>query len=378
MPALGENPRDDVIERLYSAAGGLDPWGAALAQLSNYCGAEASYIDVLLSEPKRKLCLVGAYGHAQPLIDRYHNYGYLIDPTTSHILANAGQPIQFSDLLQREIGSPAFHREFIASRGTDHVLAIGLKSEVGMLLVKLSRGSAGQPFTESTAERLEGIAHHLRQAVVIDRSLSRRMETDSFTTAIVNRLRAAVIRLDDGLNVSFANQAAHRLASEGDLISLHGGQLRFVGREAMEAFRSFVRRAIDADGDWSRTILLSSTDGRKRGRLWAWSSKRLLSHEIGLMILPDDFDADVLKAMLEENYGLTVSEVRTVLGVLTHNGLAAVAEHSGVSIETVRFHLKRIFSKTGTCRQSELVRVIANDLCCVDVGTRPDRGAARD
>ena len=378
MSALSPDTRDDVIERIYSAASGLNPWGAALAQLSNYCDAEASYIDVLMSEPKRRLCLVGAFGHAQPLIERYHNYGYLIDPTTSHILANAGQPIQFSDLLQREIGSPAFHKEFIAARGTDHVLAIGLKSEVGMLLVKLSRGSSSQPFPESTAERLEGIAHHLRQAVVIDRAMSRRTETDSFTTSIVNRLRAAVIRLDEGLNVSFANQAAYKMANDGDLISLQSGQLSFVGREAMEAFRGFLRRATEADGDWSRTILLASADGRKRGRLWAWSSKRMLGHEIGLMILPDDFDADVLKAMLEANYGLTFSEIRTVLGVLTHNGLAAVAEHSGVSIETVRFHLKRIFSKTGTCRQSELVRVIANDLCCVDVGTQPRRGATRN
>ena len=91
-------------------------------------------------------------------------------------------------------------------------------------------------------------------------------------------------------------------------------------------------------------------------------------------ILPDDYDADLLEAVLHENYGLTPSEIRTAVGVLSYSGLAAVAEHTGVSVETVRFHMKRVFSKTGTRRQSELVRVIANDLCCIDPAMPPGDG----
>jgi len=376
MPAVSASPRDSIIERFYSAAGGLNPWDEALAQLSEYCGAQASYINVL-SGPERAPYLVGSFGHAPGLIERYRTFGHLIDPTTSQILANAGEPISFSDLLQRELGGPVFHREFIASRGTDQVLAIGLKSDVGTLLVKLSRAASGRPFTKSSAERLGGIAHHMRQAVVIDRSLRRRLEAESFAASIVNRLRAAVIRLDEGMNVTFANEAARRLSEEGDLIAIADGRLRFPGREAMETFRGFLRKAAASESGFSQTFRLANAGERQRVRIWAWSSGPDEATGIGLMILPDDFDADVLEAMLRENYGLTPSEVRTALGILSHNGLAAVAEHGGVSVETVRFHLKRIFSKTGTCRQSELVRVIANDLCCIDVGVRPAMAGRR-
>jgi len=376
MLAQNASRRDSVIERFYSAAGGLNPWDDALAHLSSYCGAQASYIDVL-SDLDRAPCLVGAFGHTQRLIDRYHTYGHLIDPTTSQILANAGQPISFGDLRRREIGGRAFHGEFIAPRGTDQVLAIGLKSEVGTLLVKLSRDATGQPFTNSSAEKLGGIAYHLRQAVVIDRSLRRRMEADSFAAGIVNRLRAAVVRLDDRKQVTFANQAAHWLAGEGDVILIGDGRLRFVEHAPMESFRTFLRRSAVEDCNWSQLIVLANGEDRRRIRVWAWSSRRPPSHEIGLMILPDDYDAEVLEKMLCESYGLTPSEIRTAVGVLSHNGLAAVAEHTGVSVETVRFHLKRIFSKTGTRRQSELVRVIANDLCCIDLGVRPGGGNSR-
>src|SRR5690554_3901123 len=118
MHARSFNARDAVIERIYSAAGGLNAWDDALAHLSSYCGATASYIN-LLSEPDHTPSLVGAFGHAPRLIERYRTYGYLIDPTTSQIIASAGESISFSDLSRRELGSPAFHREFIASRGTD-------------------------------------------------------------------------------------------------------------------------------------------------------------------------------------------------------------------------------------------------------------------
>jgi DNA-binding CsgD family transcriptional regulator len=37
--------------------------------------------------------------------------------------------------------------------------------------------------------------------------------------------------------------------------------------------------------------------------------------------------------------------------------VAGIAEQLGISTETVRFYLKAIFRKTGTGRQSELVRL---------------------
>lgn len=357
--------RDAVIERMYSAAGGLNLWDDALAQLTTYCGAKASYIDIL-SEPDRAPSLVGAFGYAQQQLSRYRTYGYLFDPTTRQILANAGRPISFSDLLHRQIGGPAFHKEFIASRGTDQVLAIGLSTDIGTLLVKLSRDATGRPFTSDAADRLESVAAHVRQAVVIDRSLRRRMESDSFAATIVSRLRAAVVRVDDQMQVTFANQAALRMAGDGAVFSFADHRLRFASPQGMDALRNFVRRATANDADLVDTLVLSDDDQARRVRVWAWSSRREGQVEVGLVLLPEDYDAEVLQALLEASYGLTPSEVRTAIGVLSHSGLAAVAEHTGVSLETVRFHMKRIFSKTGTRRQSEFVRMIANDMCCID------------
>src|SRR5262249_26878057 len=59
------------------------------------------------------------------------------------------------------------------------------------------------------------------------------------------------------------------------------------------------------------------------------------------------------------HFGLTPSEARLVLQLVTGETLRSAAAELHISYETARTQLKNIFSKTGTCRQAELVAVIS-------------------
>ena len=72
---------------------------------------------------------------------------------------------------------------------------------------------------------------------------------------------------------------------------------------------------------------------------------------------PEQGRADGVAELLRR-YGLTPAESRTVLALLEGGGLSAVAERLSVSLSTVRTLIQRVFAKTGTHRQSELVRLI--------------------
>jgi DNA-binding CsgD family transcriptional regulator len=63
---------------------------------------------------------------------------------------------------------------------------------------------------------------------------------------------------------------------------------------------------------------------------------------------------------LAELYGLTPAETR--LAGLILNGLALfeAAERLGITRNTARTHMKRIYGKTGTRRQAELIRRLAH------------------
>jgi len=68
-----------------------------------------------------------------------------------------------------------------------------------------------------------------------------------------------------------------------------------------------------------------------------------------------DVDTPSPEAMAKR-YSLTASETRVLEAVLRVNGVRAVAEELGLSQATVKTHLHNLFRKTGTRRQSDLVK----------------------
>jgi len=62
--------------------------------------------------------------------------------------------------------------------------------------------------------------------------------------------------------------------------------------------------------------------------------------------------------LLHRLFGLTPSEGRLALHLVSGETLRSAAAELHISYETARTQLKGIFSKTGTCRQAELVVAI--------------------
>ena len=61
---------------------------------------------------------------------------------------------------------------------------------------------------------------------------------------------------------------------------------------------------------------------------------------------------------LRRRFGLTAAEARLATEVLKGDGRAAAARRRGISLDTANYQLARIFEKTGTHRQTELIRLL--------------------
>ena len=72
--------------------------------------------------------------------------------------------------------------------------------------------------------------------------------------------------------------------------------------------------------------------------------------------------------LLQGAFGLTDAETRLVVALFDSLNLSLAAKRSGVTYSTARSYLKRIFMKTGTRRQPELVALLS----AVAVGTALD------
>ncbi len=57
-------------------------------------------------------------------------------------------------------------------------------------------------------------------------------------------------------------------------------------------------------------------------------------------------------------YGLTTAERNVLEYIADSHSPQETADHLGVSVNTVKTHLQKIFSKTNTARQADLVRLV--------------------
>jgi DNA-binding CsgD family transcriptional regulator len=58
-------------------------------------------------------------------------------------------------------------------------------------------------------------------------------------------------------------------------------------------------------------------------------------------------------------YQLTPAELRVLYAVMEAGGVSAISAMLGISQATVKTHLQHLFEKTGTRRQTKLVKLVA-------------------
>jgi DNA-binding CsgD family transcriptional regulator len=63
--------------------------------------------------------------------------------------------------------------------------------------------------------------------------------------------------------------------------------------------------------------------------------------------------------VIGKTYNLTPAELRVLLAIVEIGGVPEVADALGVAATTVKTHLGRLFEKTGTGRQADLVKLVA-------------------
>ncbi len=189
-----------------------------------------------------------------------------------------------------------------------------------------------------------------------------------FAAWALDSIAHALLVVDGTARIVLANRAAERLLSLADGIASGPLGLGASAASQTSALRALVAQAagLHHETPIGGALLLDRPSGKRPLQVQLsplsaetpWCSVAARPAVALVVVIDPEDGAGAPDAALRALYKLTVAEMRVAQEVADRDGLPAVAEALGISLSTVRTHLQRVFEKTGTRRQAELVRLL--------------------
>jgi len=240
------------------------------------------------------------------------------------------------------------------------------------LYIMLGRSQAKGAFWQSDLDLLERLLPTLKRALNTSAAHQRVRGIQRIALDTLDMLPIGVILLNSGAQIVTANSTARDILHDEDGIyvnasgmgvRLSGGRLKLRdlitggpsrgGDKAAETQGFSIPRGTGRRGI---TVLLSPVED--------FPQARGAEDPVYVLFVADPERAvDVDPKRLTRIYGLSRAEARVAALLATGKRLDQVAENLGLTYETVRKHLKQIFSKTSTDRQADLVRTLSLGPC---------------
>jgi DNA-binding CsgD family transcriptional regulator len=179
---------------------------------------------------------------------------------------------------------------------------------------------------------------------------------------ILDHFAIGILLVDERANVLHANSAARALLGQELQLSAIASDMFPFGR-LRGCIRSVVCRASGRalalrSGETDRPLFVMVAPVQARAGEAAVSAN--WPSQAALVILCDlDGPASLPVGSMAEAYGLTEAEARVAEAASGGARISAIARHLGLSPNTIKTHLRRVYEKTGTKHHAELARVTA-------------------
>ena len=355
----------ELIQHIYLAAAEPDRWPKFLELLRRRI--DAGNTQFTFTDTKRGgMALEATAGLDPEAVQLYHARFAAIDPFSQGTAALGPLRPGFIGLVQdlisdEELARTEFYQQFGERYGCIGGLICVVCADGPVVAVVGACRKPGRFFGPPEVKLFSELLPHLRTAMQIHRELLRKVQIGRAALATLNRLPCAAFICDATGEVLHTNRAAHNLAPSVTI----GEPLRFASAGETEQLRRAIVRAGDfaSRGEGGDILVpLRASFGNPALAVVAPVHQkdvmRLILPMIAVIInAPPQFQGVEIEGVAAV-YGLTTSESRLASSLLQGRSLTEAARRSAISYETARTYLKRIFEKTNTSRQTELIRTL--------------------
>ena len=178
---------------------------------------------------------------------------------------------------------------------------------------------------------------------------------------VIDSLSAGVFLVGGDGAIMHANAQARAILASTDILRVVRGRLVAADPQANLALRDALLAAIFGDVIGSTALPLTSRDGM-RHVVQVRPLRASVCRAAAVFVDRATFEAPSCADVIRRAYRLTSAELRVLFAVVEIGGVPDVAAALGIANSTVKTHLGRLFGKTGTKRQADLVKLVAGFL----------------
>lgn len=315
----------------------------------------------------------------QQYASRYQAQDVWVQASAQRELIVSGNVFTGDELVPRkQLLATTFYREFLRPSNTSRVcfsIVFGAEAAgVPSTVLSIHRGFPSRAFSEAAKDLMRLLNPHLSRSLGIMLRLRDADLKVAATLAALDRLAGGVVLIGEQRAVVFANRAAKLALNAEDGLRLgHAPH----GKEHFAAESPDVQREIDRALDvcldpnaidvphFMKTVRVDRPSGRPayalnvsmlppNNEFGAGPERPLAIAFLSDPAEPVRVDEEVLRRL----YGLTAAECRLAGEVCSGDPLAAIATRLGLTENTVKTQLRNLFEKTGSHRQSQLVKLL--------------------
>ena len=227
------------------------------------------------------------------------------------------------------------------------------------IAVALHRSISNQKeFDDADRKRLTTLLPHLGQATELALCFSEHHQLKHVLSACLDRWQCGVVICDADGRVQWMNRSARDRIAQNGMLHVRDGALGVSGEKDAALRRALLSR----QAHHSHTVFLTLDHPCHRLHLaiqpLVHADNNLNTVGSLVMISDGTLHGEIPATALAALFGLTQAESRLASAIVQGDTLEEYARRRGVSIGTVRFQLRQVLAKTGTNRQSELMRKI--------------------
>ncbi len=367
--AIGAGALVDLVSDFYSAS--LDPrfWPTALTKLRESLDAMACALASHDFASSASLLhhsvgidvgfiqtFADVYGQGQPWFEREDEFR-----VAGSVITEDAPSAQSSSV------SSEFARLWLRPQGLSHQV-FGVLDRQGsrMLYLYALRGEDAGPFGEREGALMKRLLPYLQRGLRAGQLLQRTQSARQVALDVLDGMPIGVILVSGAGAVMGANRAAREAMARRDAFTVGRAGLEVLREGRPVLLRDFVAAQAGRMANRQPQPLAFSIDRTNGSRsltvlIWPVADADVAGcDDPAAVIFVGDPDraVDVDEGRLRQLYGLTGAEARVAALLARGYRLDEIAEMLGVAYETTRKHLKQIFGKTNTARQSELVRMV--------------------